>query len=161
MGCFLDPTTANVRKALLSILDLCMAFGRNFASLSGDANNSIDISRLSISVSRHKSKRLRRMNKDVISFLDSRPPIADDSEDSDSDLDDYAADREPDELDVSLQEEVETDPFSKNEKISLELDNLVRFVRHSVDSLCTSMSGNKETDGSFDVLSFALNDWDL
>ena len=140
-----------------------MVFGRNFASLTGDANlSSIDTSRLSISVSRHKSKRLRRLNKDVISFLDSRPPslLRSDSEDSDSDMDDFTADREPEEVDVSLHEEEETDPFSKNEKISADLDSLVRFVRHSVESLSTNASSNKDAS-AFEVLSFALQDWDL
>ncbi len=153
--------TANVRKALLSILDLSMVFGRNFASLSGDANVSVDTSRLSISVSQHKSRRLRRLDKDVISFLDSRPLVDDDSDESNSDLDDFVADREPEEVDVSLHEENGTDPFSKNEKISSDLDSLVRFIRHSVESLSTSASSNKEADASFGVLSFALQDWDL
>ncbi|KLO08519.1 hypothetical protein SCHPADRAFT_605654 [Schizopora paradoxa] len=162
LGCFLDSKTANVRKAILSILDLCMVFGRNFASLSGDANlSSIDASRLSISVSRHKSRRLRRQNKDVISFLDSRPLslLDDDSEDSDSDTENFTADREPEEVDVSLHQE-ESDPFSKNEKISADLDGLVRFVRYSVESLSTNASSNKDA-GAFEVLSFALQDWDL
>lgn len=50
------------------------------------------------------------------------------------------------------------DPLGGVEKISTELDGLVRFIRRGVDSLA---GGTSEAASAFGVLSFVLEDWDL
>lgn len=52
----------------------------------------------------------------------------------------------------------EWDPLGGVEKISTELDGLVRFIRRGVDSLA---GGTSEAASAFGVLSFVLEDWDL
>ena len=51
----------------------------------------------------------------------------------------------------------EEDAFTRVEKMSGELDGLVRFIRRGVESL--GSKGGPESS-TFGVLSFALEDWD-
>ena len=51
----------------------------------------------------------------------------------------------------------EEDAFTRVEKMTKELDGLVRFIRRSVENL--SSKGGPESS-TFGVLSFALEDWD-
>lgn len=52
---------------------------------------------------------------------------------------------------------VEEDAFARVDKMSRELDGLVRFIRRSVENL--GGKGGPESS-TFGVLSFALEDWD-
>lgn len=51
----------------------------------------------------------------------------------------------------------EEDAFTRVDKISRELDGLIRFIRRSVENL--GSTGGPESS-TFSVLSFALEDWD-
>lgn len=51
----------------------------------------------------------------------------------------------------------EEDAFTRVEKMSSELDGLVRFIRRGVENL--ESKGGPESS-TFGVLSFALEDWD-
>lgn len=52
---------------------------------------------------------------------------------------------------------VEEDAFTRVDKMSRELDGLIRFIRRGVENL--SGQGGPESS-TFGVLSFALEDWD-
>jgi hypothetical protein len=53
---------------------------------------------------------------------------------------------------------VEEDFFVRVERMSSELDGLVRFLRRGVESLA---GGTGEAAPAFGVLAFALEDWDI
>jgi len=117
-------------------------------------------------VRRHRSKRLRRLRKDTIEFSrNGRDHERDDGIDPDTESssseqgdDDEGYGMEPPsfigDTTISFAEE---DAFTRVEKISRELDGLVRFVRRGVESL--GSKGGPESS-TFGVLSFALEDWD-
>ena len=52
----------------------------------------------------------------------------------------------------------EQDFFVRCEKMSIELDGLVKFIRRSVESLA---GGTSEAATAFGVLAFGLEDWDI
>ena len=80
------------------------------------------------------------------------------SSDSEQDEDDDGYEMEPPsfigDTTISFAEE---DAFTRVEKMSRELDGLIRFIRRSVENL--GSKGGPESS-TFGVLSFALEDWD-
>jgi gamma-tubulin complex component 5 len=83
------------------------------------------------------------------------------SDDSDTDSDDEAAMSPPEpsfsytaSFDASFAEE---DFFSRIDRMTRELDGLVRFVRRGVESLA---GGSGEVAPTFGILAFNLEDWD-
>ncbi|KIJ13301.1 hypothetical protein PAXINDRAFT_117334 [Paxillus involutus ATCC 200175] len=152
--CFLDSTTSPLLKAVLSVLDICIRFRDFFTTFAGDTTH--DISRLSISMRRHRSRRQRRQRKDVIGF--SLPPPGQDSEDdSDTDLEAEELKDAP-EPSFSVAPSFSEEDFSTQlEKLSQELDALVRYIRRGAESLA---GGTSDAAPAFGVLSFTLEDWD-
>ncbi|KAG8219040.1 Spc98 family-domain-containing protein [Butyriboletus roseoflavus] len=157
--CFLDPTTSSLSKATLSILDMCIHFRTFFTTFAGDTTH--DISRLSISMRRHRSRRQRRQRKDVIGF--SEPLSTDPEGDTDTDTDvDMGTDQIEGEeaLEPSFSATLsyaEEDFSTRLEKMSGELDGLVRYVRRGAESLAR---GTSDSASAFGVLAFTLEDWD-
>ncbi|KAG9317863.1 Spc98 family-domain-containing protein [Chiua virens] len=147
--CFLDSATTSLLKAILSILDMCIHFRTFFTSFAGDTTH--DISRLSISMRRHRSRRQRRQRKNVIGF--SVPVLSDTEDDSDTDTDGDAAP----EMEPSFSADVEEAFSTRMETLSGELDGLVRYVRRGAESLAR---GSSEAASAFGVLAFMLEDWD-
>jgi gamma-tubulin complex component 5 len=106
---------------------------------------------------RRKGRRGRARKPDVIGFAESLPHPEVDSDSGDSDYDDDGG-AEPSVLDSSFVSLGEDNFFGRLERMSLELDGLVRFVRRGVDSLA---AGTGDASVTFGILAFCLEDWEL
>ncbi|KAI0353132.1 hypothetical protein OH77DRAFT_1407845 [Trametes cingulata] len=166
--CLLQRNTAALHRAIMSILDMSLHYTECFVSFAGDTTH--DISRASLRVvsrrSRHRSRRLRKQRRDVIGFAQA-PSLLHGSDES-SDDDDEGLDeeslsgrsgREPSmsfgaSTTASFTEE---GVLERLDKMSSELDALVRFVRRGVESLA---AGTGEAAPAFGMFAFALEDWD-
>lgn len=140
-------------------MDMSIHFSDCFTAFAGDTTTH-DVSRNSIMVTkRHRSKRLRRQRRNVVGF--SQSDAEDDSQESDSDHDDalwtLRDDQEPAASFASSVSVIEESFMMKMDKMSAELDGLVRFIRRGVESLA---SGGGEAAPAFEVFAFALEDWD-
>ena len=151
----------------MSILDMSLHYTDCFVSFAGDTTH--DISRASLrglNLSRHhRSRRLRQQRRNVIGFSDA-PSILQDSSDESEDeegLDEESlagrSGREPSfSLGASSSASFMEDGFlARLDKMSSELDALVRFVRRGVESLA---AGTGEAAPAFGIFAFALEDWD-
>ncbi|KZT29375.1 hypothetical protein NEOLEDRAFT_1056725 [Neolentinus lepideus HHB14362 ss-1] len=152
--CLLRENTAALHRAVLSVLDMSLYFSDCFVAFAGD--NTHDISRASLIMTRrHRSRQQRRLRRNVIGFSQSLLPVDDDS-DSDSDGEGETA-PEPSfsvAASVSLAEE---GFFERLDKMSSDLDGLVRFIRRGIESLA---AGAGDSGQVFGVLAFSLEDWD-
>lgn len=158
---------ASTYRSIVSILDISLYFTECFAALKGELpQDSVSRSR-DTSVSRfrrYKSKRLRRLHRNTIEFSRKEDneergfDLGKESSDSEQDDDGEGYDAEPPsfvgDATISFAEE---DAFTRVEKMSRELDGLIRFIRRSVEDL--GSKGGQES-ATFGVLSFALEDWD-
>ncbi|CDO73818.1 hypothetical protein BN946_scf185015.g147 [Trametes cinnabarina] len=164
----LQRNTAALHRAIMSILDMSLHYTDCFVSFAGDTTH--DISRASLRVvsrrSRHRSRRLRKQRRDVIGFAEapSLLHVSDDSSDEDEEgLDEESlagrSGREPSfSLGASTTVSFAEDGFLERlDKMSSELDALVRFVRRGVESLA---AGTGEAAPAFGMFAFALEDWD-
>ncbi|KAJ7766862.1 Spc98 family-domain-containing protein [Mycena metata] len=163
--CLLQPNTSALHRAILSVLDMSLQFCETFITFAGDTTVTHDVSRLSSSISkRHRSRRQRSQRKNVVSF--SQQVLHDSDESSDEDEEEVEVDLEAQEdpgvtaasFSIAASSIEEEDGYSRIDKMSTELDGLVRFVRRGVESLA---GGTGDAASSFSVLSFALEDWDL
>ena len=138
---------------------MALYFADCFVAFAG-ASNTHDVSRQSITpLKAHRSRRLRRQRRNTIGFSPEVPVPPIDSLDSDSDTDDETA-PEPAELDYSMAAGIsfaEESFVIRLDKMSSELDALVRFLRRGVEGLAGSAS---EAATIFDVFAFTLEDWD-
>jgi gamma-tubulin complex component 5 len=138
---------------------MALYFSDCFVTFAG-AGNTHDISRQSITpIKTHRSRRLKRQRKNVIGFSSIQPLPSVDSSDTDTDTDEELAPN-PIEPEYSLASNNSFEEESLNirlDKMSSELDALVRFVRRGIEGLAESTSG---TASVFNVFSFALEDWD-
>jgi len=155
-----------LHRAILSILDMALHFSEGFLSFGGDTTTTLDVSRQSLIMKRHRSRRRRKQKRNVIGFSQ----FVQDEDDDSSDPEEYGAEgieRSSDPLEpssfsvlgssvVSLEEE--EDFFVRVERMSSELDGLVRFLRRGIESLA---GGTGEAAPAFGVLAFALEDWDI
>ncbi|GJE84854.1 gamma-tubulin complex component [Phanerochaete sordida] len=150
--CFLHTKTASLHRAILSILDMALYFSDCFLAYAG-ASNTCDLTRQSITpMKAHRSRRLQQQRRNVIGFgLPSTAPGTDSSSDEEAGAEpevSYASN-------ISFEEEAFV---VRLDKMASELDALVRFVRRGVEGLA---GGADEAAAVFDVLAFALEDWDL
>lgn len=139
---------------------MCLHFSDFFVAFAGDTTTH-DISRQSITIRRHRSRRQRQQRKNVIGFSQSLQDTEHTS-DEDSDLDekdgvDLDNATEPSySMGVSVSHS--ESGFSNHiDKMAAELDGLVRFIRRGTESLA---GGTGEAAPAFGVLAFALEDWD-
>ncbi|EIW76310.1 hypothetical protein CONPUDRAFT_92988 [Coniophora puteana RWD-64-598 SS2] len=162
--CLLQPNAVSLHKAVISILDMCIHFSDVFISFAGDTTH--DTSRLSINIRKHRSRRQARARRNIIGFsLDSpspMPPSASSDEDTDSEDEREAysyvegAERT---FDASHVEGADGDEdlSMRLDRMSKELDGLVRFIRRGVEGLISSSGDPSSVLG---ILAFALEDWD-
>jgi gamma-tubulin complex component 5 len=145
----------------LHFSDLLLAAG-------GDTTATHDISRHFIS-RRHRSRRQRRQRRNIIGFFQEGEAHAnDDTSDSDEgELRMEGADAElsgsvpGDSRTASLfagASQVQAGMLGRLDKMSLELDGLVKFIRRSTENLA---SGAGDAAPMFGILAFALEDWDM
>ncbi|KAI6013730.1 Spc98 family-domain-containing protein [Pisolithus microcarpus] len=152
--CFLHPSTSEISKAIVTILDMCLHFRNMFTAYAGDTAH--DILRLSVSLRRHRSRRQRRIRKDVIGF--SQPGARFDTDDSSSDADvDEEGLKEAPETSFSIAPSFAEDLSEQLEKLSSELDSLVRYIRRCTENLSSGTSDAAQASG---ILAFTLDDWD-
>ncbi|KAI0375943.1 hypothetical protein BV20DRAFT_932428 [Pilatotrama ljubarskyi] len=168
--CLLQRNTAALHRAIMSILDMSLHYTECFVSFAGDTTH--DISRASLRVisrnSRHRSRRLRKQRRDVIGFAQA-PSLLHGSDEESSDEDDEEgldeeslAGRSGREPSMSFGASTtasfaEDGVLERLDKMSSELDALVRFVRRGVESLA---AGTSEAAPAFGMFAFALEDWD-
>ncbi|KAH9482299.1 Gamma-tubulin complex component 5 [Psilocybe cubensis] len=157
--CLLKPNTSALQRAILSILDMCLHFSEGFVAFAGDNTATLDVSRQSVIMKRHRSRRQRRQKRNVIGFSQ----YLQDEDDSSSDEDMEGAEHinDPPEPSFSMagtSVTTEDDFYAGVERMSSELDGLVRFLRRGVESLA---GGSGEAAPAFGVLAFSLEDWDM
>ena len=146
---------------------MALHFSEGFLSFGGDTTTTLDVSRQSLIMKGHRSRRRRKQKRNVIGFSQF---LQDEDDDDSSDQEENAAEGtehtsdplEPSSFSVlgsssivSLEEE---DFFGRVERMSSELDGLVRFLRRGVESLA---GGTGEAAPAFGVLAFDLEDWDI
>lgn len=152
--------TSSLHRAIMSILDMCLHFTDCFVAFAG-AGTTHDISRQSLlNMKRHRSKRLKRQRNNIVGFsISLRELVATSESDSESEDGDHLGPPEPSfsyaaSTTISF---VEESFFNRVEKMSSELDGLVRFIRRGVESLA---GGSGEVAPTFGILAFNLEDWD-
>ncbi|KAF7294147.1 hypothetical protein HMN09_01143100 [Mycena chlorophos] len=158
--CLLGSNTGALHRAIISVLDMALHFGELFTSAAGNTTVTLDVSRQSIISRRHRSRRQRAQRKNVVSFSMQDFPDSDESsdeeEDEEIDLEDGGG-ATTFSMSQSMNEP-SVDGFGRVDKMSEELDGLVRFVRRGAESLAGAAG---DAAASFSVLAFALEDWDL
>ncbi|KIK67700.1 hypothetical protein GYMLUDRAFT_36439 [Collybiopsis luxurians FD-317 M1] len=156
--CLLQAKTNALYRAILSILDMSLNFSDLFGAFAGDVTMH-DISTHSVVLKHHRSRRQRRRRRNVISLSFAMRAYPE-SESSDSEGDHNEVETEYS-YSVSLNTSTLTesdDLFTKINKMSSDLDGLVRFVRRGIETLA---GGTGDASATFGVLAFALEDWDL
>ncbi len=153
----------------MSILDMSLHYTECFVAFAGDTTH--DISRASlVSRHRHRSRRLRKQRRNVIAFSDAPSLLHGHTSEDDSSADEEGLDeeslagrsgREPSfsfgASTTGTASFTEDGFLARLDKMSSELDALVRFVRRGVESLA---AGAGEAAPAFGVFAFALEDWD-
>ncbi|KAG8817533.1 hypothetical protein FRC18_000463 [Serendipita sp. 400] len=172
MLCFLHSKTTALHRALMSILDLSLHFVQCLEAYMTEQSSSFADQRNVNYAHDEKRKRRRRhqrkarqAGRNVIGFSDVLKPISSDSSSSSDeevyleetkDNDDKRAMRRP-----SLSASISFADASfalKMDRISEELDGLVRYIRKAVDVLA---GGTSEAASTFGIFSFMLEDWDM
>ncbi|KAF8655331.1 hypothetical protein AX16_003104 [Volvariella volvacea WC 439] len=165
--CFLGSSTSSLHRAILSIFDISLHFTEFFISftesITGTKTTTHDVSYTSIiSIKRHRSKRYRSQRRNVIGFSQPLRESLDSSDEEESDEDEVDPATEISHSSFSLASveslQYEDEPFSTRlDRMSSDLDGLVRFIRRGVEGLA---NGTGEAASTFGILAFALEDWD-
>ena len=147
----------------MSILDMALHFSEGFLPFGGDTTTTLDVSRQSLIMKGHRSRRRRKQKRNVIGFSQILQDDDDDDDSSDQEEnegEDAKHSGEPPSFSIlsSSVVSIEEDFFVRVERMSSELDGLVRFLRRGVESLA---GGTGEAAPAFGVLAFALEDWDI
>ena len=148
---------------------MALHFSEGFLSFGGK-NATLDVSRQSLIMKGHRSRRRRKQKRNVIGFSQ----VLQDEDDDDDDSSDQEENEvegiehsiinneslEPSSFSVLSSSTLgeEEDFFVRVERMSSELDGLVRFLRRGIESLA---GGTEEAAPTFGVLAFALEDWDI
>lgn len=147
----------SIHRAILSILEMSVSFSEHFTAFAGDTT--LSISRISGTRARkHRSRRLRRESRNIVSYDQIPSFLEDDSESSESELDESILREEHEDLQSFAAQSISEsdDIVSQNDKMSRDLDRLVRYIRREVEHFALS-----EEIPLLDVLAFSLQDWDL
>lgn len=139
---------------------MALYFSDSFVAYAGSGSTH-NVSRQSITpIKAHRSRRLKRQRKNVIGFSQDRP-IPLDITDSDSDTDEESVLNsmtiDSDYLAASSTSFSDENIVIRLDKMSTELDALVRFIRRGAEGLA---GGTGHTASVFDVFAFVLEDWD-
>ena len=127
-------------------------------SSTGDTTATLDVSRQSVIMKRHRSRKQRRQRRNVIGFSQFLKDEDDESPEENEEGADAASAEPSFSLLGSSMADGDGDFFAKVERMSSELDGLVKFLRRGVESLA---GGASEAAPAFGVLAFALEDWDI
>ncbi|KAI0053720.1 hypothetical protein FA95DRAFT_1508286 [Auriscalpium vulgare] len=155
--CLLQGSTSSLHRAIISILDLSLQFNDCFIAFAGDTT--LDTSRQSLAKFRsHRSRRLRKQRKNTIGFSVDAQDV-DLNSDTDSDEDGDIEGTAPESSFVfGVSASFTDDGFVGTiQKMSSELNGLVRFVRRGAEKLA---AGSTEASTPFGILAFLLEDWD-
>ncbi len=126
-------------------------------AFAGDSQSTLDVSRQSLHIKRHRSKAQRQRRRNVIGFLQTLQDSSLSSGEEDEEDVDAAMEPSVSMLgDSSLYSEGNF--FVRVERMSSELDGLVRFLRRGIETLA---AGTSEAAPTFGVLAFSLQDWDV
>ncbi|TDL29376.1 hypothetical protein BD410DRAFT_736245 [Rickenella mellea] len=158
--CFLNEKTAPIRRAIISILDMSVYFSECLLVYAGDRTLDIQQRSAPSSSKRHRSRRIRRQRQNIVAFSDSYGDVQVPMSESDSEVDEEVLLRVNHEDTSSFEgpSTLESDNFvARSEKMSTELDGLVRFIRRGVESIANGGGKGAQT---FETLAFALEDWD-
>jgi gamma-tubulin complex component 5 len=137
---------------------MALHFTDFFVTLAGDTTMTHDVSRQSISIRGHRSRRQRRQRRNVIGFAQSLQGSLDSSDEEENDIGVDAKDAPEPSFSLSASVSYAEEGIStRMDKMSSELDGMVRFLRRGVESLA---GGGSEAAPAFGVLAFALEDWD-
>lgn len=147
-----------MRRALISILDICVAFSDEFVTYAGDTT--LNTSKSSLTHSRrHRSKKQRRERRNIVSYAPISSIIADSSEsESEADEPEVLQSFESNQTGF-LDGSSVYDSFSgddligRTERMMKDLDALIRYIRREAERLTTTYQ-------TFGVLAFSLQDWD-
>lgn len=141
---------------------MCLNFSEGFITFAGDTTATLDVSRQSLNRKRHRSRRQRRHRRNVIGFSqfvqDDILSSEDEEDEENVNVDDEGAMEPSMSILENASMDTEGDFFIWVEKMTSELDGLVRFLRRGVESLAGGTSG---AASAFGVLAFALEDWDI
>ena len=141
---------------------MALRFSEGFISFGGDTTTTLDVSRQSLIMKRHRSRRQRKQRRNVVGFSQLLQDEDDSSDQEENEAGGTEHSSDPLEPSFSVLSSsivsVEEDFFVRVERMSSELDGLVRFLRRGVESLA---GGTGEAAPAFGVLAFALEDWDI
>lgn len=139
---------------------MSLYFNDCFVAFAGDVTHDISRPSLTTNRTRHRSRRQRRQRRNVVSFFDSRHDLHESSSSEDEDEDEdllQGAGPESSFTMASASGSFAEEGFgTRIDKMSSELEGLVRFVRRGVESLA---GGASEAASAFGVFAFALEDW--
>lgn len=155
----LTSQTSALLRTILSILDMSLYFNDCFVAFAGDVVHDISRQSLPTGRTRHRSRRQRRQRRNVVSFFDSKHDLRESSSSENDDEDDplQGSGPEPSFSMASVSVSFAEEGFgTRIDKMSSELEGLVRFVRRGVESLA---GGASEAAPAFGVFAFALEDW--
>ena len=142
---------------------MALHFSEGFLSFGGDTTTTLDVSHQSLIMKRHRSRRRRKQKRNVIGFSQFLQDEDDSSDQEENEAEGIERSGDPLEpssysvLDSSIVS-MEEDFFVRVERMSSELDGLVRFLRRGIEGLA---GGTGEAAAAFGVLAFALEDWDI
>jgi gamma-tubulin complex component 5 len=136
---------------------MCLYFSDCFVAFAGDATH--DHSRPSIELSRrHRSRRHRREQRNVIGFSQSiQYSLAEDTDSDENDDEVHALESSFSVVNATTVSFAEESFSSRLDKMGAELDGLVRFIRRGAESLG---NGTPDIASAFGMFAFTLEDWD-
>ncbi|SJL01397.1 uncharacterized protein ARMOST_04719 [Armillaria ostoyae] len=154
--CLLQSNTTALHRTIISILDMSLHFSEMFVAFAGDTTTH-DISRHSLITKRRRTRGQKRARRDVIGFSQFMED-ASDSSDSDEGFEDVVAPESSFSVGASTMSSSMDGGAVRLDKMSSELDALVRFVRRGAESLA---GGTGDAAATFGVIAFTLEDWDI
>ncbi|KAK0206027.1 Spc98 family-domain-containing protein [Desarmillaria ectypa] len=154
--CLLQGNTTALHRTIISILDMSLHFSEMFVAFAGDTTTH-DISRHSLITKRRRTRAQKRAHRDVIGFSQFMEDGSD-SSDSDEEFEDAVVPESSFSVGASTISSSMDDGVVRLDKMSSELDALVRFVRRGAESLA---GGTGDAAATFGVIAFTLEDWDI
>ncbi|KAG7446033.1 uncharacterized protein BT62DRAFT_950010 [Guyanagaster necrorhizus] len=154
--CLLQNNTTALHRTIISILDMSLHFSEMFVAFAGDTTTH-DISRPFLITKRRRTHAQKRARRDVVGFSQFMED-ASDSSDSDEEFESVVAPESSFSVGASTISSSMDDGAVRLDKMSSELDALVRFVRRGAESLA---GGTGDAAATFGVIAFTLEDWDM
>ena len=134
---------------VMAILDMCLHFSGAFVAFTGDTT--YDSSQPRISTHRHRSRRAAHLRRNIVGF--ELPPA-----ESDDDTSDEEQEGHENEMSFATSASfIDLDFFGQVDRMSRDLDSLVRSLRKGVEALASDTS---EAASAFGIFAFTLEDWD-